>query len=214
LREIRSILAAGPVIPVLVIEQEEDAVPIARAMLRGGVTVLEVTLRSSSALNAIAAISRDVPEAIVGAGTVVSEEQANRAADAGAKFLVSPGLTQNIARAAGSLRVPLLAGVATASDVLRGLELNLTAFKLFPAEAVGGVATLKAFAGPFPAISFCPTGGITAQNAAGYLQLPNVACVGGSWLAPADAVAAKNWLRIEELARTAAALRAIGASIP
>jgi 2-dehydro-3-deoxyphosphogluconate aldolase/(4S)-4-hydroxy-2-oxoglutarate aldolase len=206
LLEIRSILALGPVIPVLVIEREDDAVPIARAMLRGGVTVLEVTLRSSSALKSIAAIAREVPEAIVGAGTVVSEEQANRAAKAGAKFFVSPGLTQTIARAAGSLRVPLLAGVATASDVLRGIELNMSAFKLFPAEVVGGVGALKAFAGPFPGISFCPTGGITADNAPSYLRLPNVACVGGSWLAPPDAVAAKGWHRIEQLAREASAL--------
>jgi 2-dehydro-3-deoxyphosphogluconate aldolase/(4S)-4-hydroxy-2-oxoglutarate aldolase len=207
LRDIRSILAAGPVIPVLVIEREDDAVPLARAMLCGGVAVLEVTLRSSSALSAIAAIAREVPDAIVGAGTVLTEEQANRSTEAGAKFLVSPGLTQNLARAASSQRIPLLAGVATASDILRGIELNMSAFKLFPAEAVGGVATLKAFAGPFPDISFCPTGGITAQNAPGYLQLSNVACVGGSWLAPADAVAAKDWHRIEQLAREASALK-------
>ncbi len=204
--EIRSILAAGPVIPVLVIEREDDAVPIARALLRGGVRVLEVTLRTGGAVSAIAAIAREVPEAIVGAGTVVSEEQANRAADAGARFLVSPGLTQTLARAAGSLRIPLLAGVATASDILRGIELNMSAFKLFPAEIVGGVGALKAFAGPFPGIAFCPTGGITAQNAPSYLQLSNVACVGGSWLAPADAVAAKDWHRIEQLAREASAL--------
>jgi len=206
LLEIRSILAAGPVIPVLVIEREDDAVPIARALLRGGVRVLEVTLRTGGAVSAIAAIAREVPDAIVGAGTLVSEEQASRAADAGARFLVSPGLTQTLARAAGSLRIPLLAGVATASDILRGIELNMSAFKLFPAEIAGGVGALKAFAGPFPGISFCPTGGITVQNAPSYLQLSNVACVGGSWLAPADAVAAKDWHRIEQLAREASAL--------
>jgi 2-dehydro-3-deoxyphosphogluconate aldolase/(4S)-4-hydroxy-2-oxoglutarate aldolase len=176
-------------------------------MLEGGVRVLEVTLRSEAGLWALAAIARDCPGLIVGAGTVLLEEQVNKAADCGAQFLVSPGLTQNIARAAAAVGMPLLPGIATASDLMRGLELGFGAFKFFPAETSGGTATLKAFAGPFSDVCFCPTGGIGPANARDYLALLNVACVAGSWLTPADAIETQDWSRIRALANEASRLR-------
>lgn len=205
--DIRSVMTAGPVIPVLVIAKESDAVPLARALVKGGVRVLEVTLRSDAALAAIKAIAREVPDAIVGAGTVLNADQLARATEAGAKFIVSPGLAETVARAASDARVPLLPGVATASDIMRALDLGLSHLKFFPAETSGGAAAVNAFAGPFPDLRFCPTGGITAAIAPNYLKLPNVLCVGGSWLAPKDAVAAGEWGKIEALARDASKLK-------
>ena len=203
---IDEVLAAGPVIPVLAIERAGDAVPLARALLAGGLRTLEVTLRTPAALDAIRRIAGEVQGAIVGAGTVLSPTDMEAARTAGARFAVSPGLTPAVARAAEAEGLPLLPGVATASEIMRALELGLTRLKFFPAETSGGPAAVKAFAGPFARARFCPTGGVTLANARGYLALPNVACVGGSWLAPADAVASGDWARIEALAREAAAL--------
>lgn len=200
------ILAAAPVIPVIVIDDAEAAVPLARALLRGGLRVLEVTLRTPAALDALRRIAA-LPDAIAGAGTVLSAAQYDDAIGAGARFIVSPGLTDALAAAASRSRVPLLPGTATASDVMRAREAGFNRLKLFPAETVGGVATLKAFGSVFADVRFCPTGGITAETAAGYLALKNVACVGGSWLTPADAIAARDWTRIEQLAARARALR-------
>ena len=207
LREIQEILGAGPAIPILTLDHVQDVRPLAEALLEGGLRVLEVTLRSEAGFWAIAAIARDCPGLIVGAGTVLLEEQVNRAADCGAQFLVSPGVTQNVARAASARGIALLPGIATASDIMRGRELGFTAFKFFPAEASGGVAMLKAFDGPFPNVRFCPTGGVGPSNARGYLALSNVSCVAGSWLAPSDAIEAKDWNRIRALARDASRLR-------
>jgi 2-dehydro-3-deoxyphosphogluconate aldolase/(4S)-4-hydroxy-2-oxoglutarate aldolase len=200
------ILAAAPVIPVIVIDDADAAVPLARALLRGGLRVLEVTLRTPAALDALRRIAA-LPDAIAGAGTVLSAAQYDDAIGAGARFIVSPGLTDALAAAASRHRVPLLPGTATASDVMRAREAGFNRLKLFPAETVGGVATLKAFGSVFADVRFCPTGGITAETAAGYLALNNVACVGGSWLTPADAIAARDWTRIEQLAARARALR-------
>jgi 2-dehydro-3-deoxyphosphogluconate aldolase/(4S)-4-hydroxy-2-oxoglutarate aldolase len=204
--DLTQIMSAGPVIPVIVIQRQADAVPMARALVRGGVRVLEVTLRTEAALSAISAIAREVPEAIVGAGTVLGGDDVARAMEAGARFLVSPGLTERLAEAARAAGAPLLAGVSTGSDVIRGFELGLTRFKFFPAESSGGVRALKALAGPFADARFCPTGGVTPENAASYLSLPNVACVGGTWLTPAEALAAGDWARVEALARAASRL--------
>jgi 2-dehydro-3-deoxyphosphogluconate aldolase/(4S)-4-hydroxy-2-oxoglutarate aldolase len=201
-----ALMRIGPVIPVLTIAQASDAVPLARALLAGGVRVLEVTLRTPEALAAIAAIARDVPDADVGAGTVLNPSDVERAKSAGARFIVSPGLTEGLIEAAAMVGLPFLPGVATASELMRGLEAGLDHFKFFPAEASGGAAMLKSLHGPFPGCRFCPTGGITADNAAGYLALPNVVCVGGGWLAPTDIVASGHWARITGLARAASAL--------
>ena len=208
---IDALFGLGPVVPVLVIEREADAVPLARALAAGGVRALEVTLRTPVALAAIRAIAAEVPEASVGAGTVLNARDLDAAAEAGARFIVSPGLTDGLARAAEASRLPFLPGVATAGEIMRGLDLGLTRFKFFPAETSGGAAAAAAFAGPFPQVRFCPTGGIGPANAADYLSLANVACVGGSWLAPKAAARAGDWRRIEGLARAAAALRDGGA---
>ena len=205
--DIRSVMTAGPVIPVLVIAREAGAVPLARALVKGGVRVLEVTLRSDAALAAIKAIAREVPDAIVGAGTVLDADRLRRAVDAGAQFIVSPGLTENVAGAARDAQVPFLPGVATASDIMRALDLGLAHLKFFPAETSGGAPAVNAFAGPVPALRFCPTGGITPALASSYLALSNVLCVGGSWLAPKDAVASGDWGRIEKLANEASKLK-------
>ncbi len=200
------ILAISPVIPVIVIDDAETAVPLAQALLRGGLRVLEVTLRTPAALDALRAMAR-LADAIVGAGTVLNEAQYDEAIAAGARFVVSPGLTDSLASVATRRSVPLLPGTATASDVMRARDAGFRRLKLFPAESVGGIATLKAFASVFADVRFCPTGGITADSAANYLAQKNVACVGGSWLTPADAVAARDWTRIERLAAQAGALR-------
>jgi 2-dehydro-3-deoxyphosphogluconate aldolase/(4S)-4-hydroxy-2-oxoglutarate aldolase len=200
------ILDAGPVIPVIVIERPEDAEPLARALVRGGLRVLEVTLRTPVALDAIRAMCA-VEGAIVGAGTVLGPQQYDAAVEAGAQFVVSPGFTDALAAVARTRKVPLLPGTVTASEVMRAREAGFTRLKFFPAESSGGVATLKGFASVFPDVRFCPTGGITSDSATAYLRLPNVACVGGSWPMPPEAIATRDWGRIERLAGATAALR-------
>jgi 2-dehydro-3-deoxyphosphogluconate aldolase/(4S)-4-hydroxy-2-oxoglutarate aldolase len=197
----------GPVIPVIVIDQLEQALPMARALVAGGVKVLEVTLRTPAGLPAIELIAREVPGAIVGAGTVRTVADARAARDARARFIVSPGYTPAIGAACRELGMPLLPGVATGSEVMAATEDGHRFLKLFPATAVGGIPLLKSFAGPFGDVAFCPTGGITPENAPQFLALPNVRVVGGSWLTPADALKAGDWDRVERLAREAAALR-------
>ncbi|UXH80324.1 bifunctional 4-hydroxy-2-oxoglutarate aldolase/2-dehydro-3-deoxy-phosphogluconate aldolase [Roseateles amylovorans] len=203
-----SLATHGPVIPVIVIDRVEDAVPLARALVAGGVKVLEVTLRTPVALDAIAAIAREVPEAIVGAGTLRTAADAAAAKQAGSRFAVSPGFTLELARACEAQGLPLLPGVSTASEVMMAADAGYRFLKLFPATAVGGTQLLKALAGPFADVAFCPTGGITPQTAPDFLALPNVKVCGGSWLTPADAVKAGDWARITQLAREAGALRA------
>ena len=197
----------GPVIPVIVIDRVEDAVPLAQALVDGGVRVLEVTLRTPAALRCIEAIARAVPGAIVGAGTVRSAADAQAAFDAGSRFAVSPGYTAALGAACRAIGLPLLPGVATAGEVMAAGADGLRFLKFFPATAAGGIPLLKALAGPFADVVFCPTGGITLQTAPDFLALPNVKVCGGSWLTPADAVAAQDWPRITRLAREAAALR-------
>ena len=197
------ILHAGPVIPVMVIREVDQAVPLARALLAGGVRVLEITLRSDAAVEAIGRISREVPDALVGAGTVTSPEDLAAVTAAGAVFAISPGLTPTLLAAARRGTIPLIPGIATASELMAGMEMGYRAFKFFPAEAAGGVRLLKSIAGPFPRITFCPTGGVSYANYRNYLALENVACVGGSWLAPAGALAQGDWPKITALAREA-----------
>ncbi len=199
--------AHGPVIPVIVLQRVADAVPMARALVEGGVKVLEVTLRTPVALACIEAIARAVPEAIVGAGTLRGPADARAAKDAGSRFAVSPGYTAAVGAACREAGLPLLPGVATASEVMAAMADGLHFLKFFPATAAGGIPMLKALAGPFPDIGFCPTGGITPETAPQFLALPNVKVCGGSWLTPADAVAQGDWARITQLARAAAALR-------
>lgn len=201
------VMRIGPVIPVIVIEDLEHAVPLATALVAGGVTVLEVTLRTPVALRAIEAIARTVDGAIVGAGTLTRPDDVARACAAGAAFGVSPGLTPGLIAAARESGMPLLPGVMTPSEVMAARGAGFTELKLFPAQQAGGTGMLRALAGPFPDVTFCPTGGITAVTARELLALPNVACVGGSWLTPADAVAAGDWNRLTTLAREAMALR-------
>jgi 2-dehydro-3-deoxyphosphogluconate aldolase/(4S)-4-hydroxy-2-oxoglutarate aldolase len=200
---IDQILGLGPVVPVLVIEHIEDARPLAEALVAGGLRALEVTLRTDAALEAIRVMST-VEGAVVGAGTILCEDQLDAALAAGAKFIVSPGLTERLAKAAQARNVPFLPGVADASDIMRGIELGLARFKFFPAEASGGAEAVRAFAGPFPDIAFCPTGGISPEIAPSYLALPNVRCVGGSWLCPEEAVRRGDWPHITKLAQAAA----------
>jgi Entner-Doudoroff aldolase len=197
----------GPVIPVIVIQDANDAVPMAEALVAGGVRVLEVTLRTPAALAAMRAIARAVPDAILGAGTLRSAADVQTAVDAGCVFGVSPGYTSAIGEACSRLKLPLLPGVATASEVMAANADGLGFLKFFPASAAGGMPMLKALHGPFPDVVFCPTGGLTPENAPQYLALPNVKVCGGSWLTPADAVAAKDWGRITRLAQEASALR-------
>jgi 2-dehydro-3-deoxyphosphogluconate aldolase/(4S)-4-hydroxy-2-oxoglutarate aldolase len=198
-----AILTRCPVIPVLVIEDAAHAVPLGRALVAGGLSVLEITLRTPVAMRCVERMIGEVEGAVVGVGTVLDRSMRQAAADIGAAFCVSPGL---IADAPADGPVPLLPGVATATELMAGLALGYERFKLFPANIAGGVEALKAFASPFAQAKFCPTGGVNAKNAADYLALPNVVCVGGSWVAPADAVRAGDWGRITELAREAAAL--------
>ena len=200
------IMTAGPVIPVIVIDDASAAVPLARALVAGGIRVLEVTLRTPAALAAIAAIARSIPDVIVGAGTVRSDADARAALAAGARFAVSPGFSPRIVAACRELGLALLPGVATASEVMLAADHGFRFLKFFPAAAAGGTATLKAWASVFADISFCPTGGITAASAPDYLALANVKVVGGSWLTPSDALAAADWARIESLARDAVSL--------
>ena len=201
-----SLLDVVPVLPVVVAHSAEDGVAVARALVAGGLPAIELTLRTPAALEAIRAIAAEVPEILVGAGTIVAPGQAKLAADSGAQFLVSPGTTGQVLRAMQDTGLPFLPGVATVSEVLAALEAGCRELKFFPAEAAGGVDFLRSVAAPVPSARFCPTGGITAASAASYLALPNVGCVGGSWLTPADAVAAGDWDRISALAAEAAAL--------
>ncbi|CAI9399752.1 bifunctional 4-hydroxy-2-oxoglutarate aldolase/2-dehydro-3-deoxy-phosphogluconate aldolase [Nocardioides sp. T2.26MG-1] len=202
-----SVLDLVPVLPVVVIDSLEHAVPVARALVAGGLPAIELTLRTPVALDAIKAIATEVPEILVGAGTIVTPAQARQAADAGASFLVSPGATPALLAAMRDTGLPFLPGTATASEVLAALEAGCTELKFFPAEASGGAAFLQSVASPVPAARFCPTGGITAASAPAYLALPNVGCVGGSWITPAAALAAGDWARVTALAAEAAALR-------
>lgn len=204
MRDLDSIMAAAPVIPVLVIERVEDAVPIAEALVAGGLPVLEVTLRTPAALDAIRAM-KTVPGSIVGAGTVLNPAQFEAAVEAGSEFVVSPGITETLGRAAAGADVPLLPGVASAGDIMRALELGFTRLKFFPATTSGGIPALKSLSSVFGNIRFCPTGGITLDNAPEWLGLPSVACVGGTWLVQNGSVDAPA---ITERARKAAALRA------
>jgi 2-dehydro-3-deoxyphosphogluconate aldolase / (4S)-4-hydroxy-2-oxoglutarate aldolase len=203
----RQVMVDAPVIPVIVLHDVAHAVPLARALLAGGIRMLEVTLRTPQALACMEAIARDVPEAIVGAGTVRSAADAQAAAMAGARFAVSPGYTHAVGRACRDLSLPLLPGVATGSEIMLAQEDGLTELKFFPAMQAGGVAMLKAWSGPFGDVSFCPTGGVTLHNAPELLALPNVLCVGGSWLVPGDAVAQGDWARITQLARDVGQLK-------
>jgi 2-dehydro-3-deoxyphosphogluconate aldolase/(4S)-4-hydroxy-2-oxoglutarate aldolase len=201
-----SLASHGPVIPVIVIQRLEDAVPLAEALVEGGVKVLEVTLRTPVALKAMEAMAK-VPGAIVGAGTLRSPADVAAARDAGCQFGVSPGFTEALAEACRQHGLPLLPGVSTASEVMRANAAGYGFLKLFPAVAVGGINLLKALGGPFPDVAFCPTGGISLETAPQFLALPNVEVCGGSWLTPQDAIDAKDWARITRLAREAAALR-------
>jgi 2-dehydro-3-deoxyphosphogluconate aldolase/(4S)-4-hydroxy-2-oxoglutarate aldolase len=191
----------------VVVDDADHAVPLAEALLRGGVGVIELTLRTPAALAAIERIAAEVPQIVIGAGTITAPEHAEQAAKAGAAFLVTPGSTDRVLNAAEDTGLPLLPGAATVSEAMRLAERGLTALKFFPAEAAGGSDYLKSIGGPLPHLRFCPTGGITPESAPRYLALPNVGCVGGSWLAPKDALAAGDWGRIEALARAATELR-------
>ena len=197
------VLNAGPVMPVMVIQNLDDAVPLARALVAGGIKVLEITLRTPIALDAIRLISQEVKDALVGAGTITTPEQLKAAEEAGAVFAISPGLTPTLLAAAKEGSIALIPGIATLSELMLGMEYGLDHFKFFPAEAAGGIPMLKSIAGPVPHVTFCPTGGISPENYNSYLQLSNVACVGGSWLVPADVVKLKNWARVTELAKQA-----------
>ena len=204
------VMQDAPVIPVIVLNELAHAVPLARALLAGGIRMLEVTLRTPLALACMEAIARDVPDAVLGAGTVRSAADARAAAMAGARFAVSPGYTHKIGQACHDLGLPLLPGVATGSEILMCQEDGLSALKFFPAMQAGGLAMLKAWGGPFADVKFCPTGGITLANAPEFLVLPNVVCVGGSWLVPADALAFGDWAHVTQLARDTLALRSGG----
>lgn len=201
----KDILTTGPVMPVMVIQNLDDAVPLARALVAGGIKVLEITLRTPIALEAIKLISGEVKDAIVGAGTIANPGQLQAAEEAGAVFAISPGLTPSLLEAANNSNIALIPGIATLSELMLGMEYGLDHFKFFPAEAAGGIPLLKAISGPFPQATFCPTGGISLGNYNEYLQLPNVACVGGSWLAPQNVVNEKNWAKVTELAKQAVA---------
>ncbi|GHH34030.1 bifunctional 4-hydroxy-2-oxoglutarate aldolase/2-dehydro-3-deoxy-phosphogluconate aldolase [Streptomyces candidus] len=202
-----SLLDLAPVLPVVVLDDPADAVPLARALVAGGLPGIEITLRTEAALDAIGAIAAHVPEATVGAGTVTSPALVEAAAQAGARFLVSPGWTDTLLRAMQGSGLPFLPGVSTASEAVALLERGVTDMKFFPAEAAGGTAYLRSLSGPLPRARFCPTGGITPASAPAYLALPNVGCVGGTWMLPQDAIEAGDWARVEALAREAAALR-------
>lgn len=204
------VMRDAPVIPVIVLDEVAQAVPLARALLAGGIRMLEVTLRTPVALACIEAIARELPEAVVGAGTVRSAADAQAASIAGARFAVSPGYTHAVGQACRDLNLPLLPGVATGSEIMAAQQDGLNELKFFPAMQAGGLAMLKAWQGPFGDVRFCPTGGVNAANAAEFLALSNVACVGGSWLTPAGAVAAGDWSRITALASAAAALQRPG----
>ncbi|MEE2023694.1 bifunctional 4-hydroxy-2-oxoglutarate aldolase/2-dehydro-3-deoxy-phosphogluconate aldolase [Alkalimonas mucilaginosa] len=200
-----TLFAQGPVVPVIVINDLAEAVPMAKALVAGGLRVLEVTLRTPVAMDAIRLLSQEVPDAIVGAGTVTSSEQLQQVIAAGARFAISPGMTRELLQAGKDSVIPLIPGIASISELMEGLALGYTHFKFFPAEAAGGVKTLKSIHGPFSEVRFCPTGGINEKNFLEYLALPNVVCVGGSWVLPADAIAAGDWQRVTTLCQEALA---------
>ncbi|MFJ4875609.1 bifunctional 4-hydroxy-2-oxoglutarate aldolase/2-dehydro-3-deoxy-phosphogluconate aldolase [Streptomyces sp. NPDC088745] len=202
-----SVLDLAPVVPVVVLDDASDAVPLARALVAGGLPAIEVTLRTPAALDAIRAIADGVPDAVVGAGTVLSPAHVADSVAAGARFLVSPGWTDTLLEAMRGAGLPFLPGVSTTSEVVALLERGVTEMKFFPAEAAGGVPYLKSLSAPLPRARFCPTGGISPASAPAYLALPNVGCVGGTWMLPADALRDGDWGRVEALAREAAALR-------
>ncbi|WP_019027877.1 bifunctional 4-hydroxy-2-oxoglutarate aldolase/2-dehydro-3-deoxy-phosphogluconate aldolase [Colwellia piezophila] len=191
----------GPIVPVLVINKVEEALPIAEALLAAGVRVLEVTLRTPAALDVISIIAKELPEAIIGSGTVTNRQQLQQSYDAGAKFAISPGLTKDLLQAGNDGKIALIPGISSISDLMDGADHGYDHLKFFPAEASGGVNAIKAIGGPFPNIRFCPTGGININNIANYLALPNVVCCGGSWLVTSDIVENKNWSEITRLAK-------------
>ncbi len=204
--KIRDVLALAPVIPVLTVEKLAHAAPLAKALVAGGLKVLEITLRTDAALDVIAAMRAAVPEAVVGVGTLVRPQDFKRADGAGAQFAVTPGLTPELADAARNVGFPLLPGIVTPSEILQALHFGYDTLKFFPAQQAGGIAMLEAFAGPFAKVAFCPTGGISRQTAPAFLNLPNVLCVGGSWVAPKALMDKGDWAGIEALARDAAGL--------
>jgi 2-dehydro-3-deoxyphosphogluconate aldolase/(4S)-4-hydroxy-2-oxoglutarate aldolase len=204
--KIRDVLALAPVIPVLTVEKLAHAAPLAKALCAGGLRVLEITLRTDAALDVIAAIRAAVPDAVVGAGTLVRPQDFKRADAAGAQFAVTPGLTPELADAARNVGYPLLPGIVTPSEILQALHFGYDTLKFFPAQQAGGIAMLQAFAGPFANVAFCPTGGISRESAPAFLKLPNVLCVGGSWVAPKALLDKGDWAGIEALARDAAGL--------
>jgi 2-dehydro-3-deoxyphosphogluconate aldolase/(4S)-4-hydroxy-2-oxoglutarate aldolase len=199
------IFSQGPVVPVLVIKDVAHAVPLAKALIAGGIRVLEVTLRTEAALEVIAKIAQEVPEAIIGAGTVTNRAQLQQVIDAGAKFAISPGMTSDLLKAGNEGNIALSPGISSISELMTAVDHGYTHLKFFPAEASGGVKALKAIGGPFPDIKFCPTGGISPSNYSDYLALPSVRCAGGSWLAPEDAMVNGDWNKITELAKQAVA---------
>ncbi|MEM0909759.1 MAG: bifunctional 4-hydroxy-2-oxoglutarate aldolase/2-dehydro-3-deoxy-phosphogluconate aldolase [Pseudomonadota bacterium] len=199
----QDIFAQSPVVPVLVIERLDDALPIAKALMEGGVNVLEVTLRTDAAIDIIATIANEIPDAYIGAGTVTNRQELSAVASAGAKFAISPGLTADLLEAGQAGSIPLIPGISNISDLMRAKDAGYDHLKFFPAEAAGGVKALKSIAGPFPGITFCPTGGISPSNYKEYLALSNVKCVGGSWLVPTDLIDNKDWSAITALAKHA-----------
>lgn len=206
---LETVLTAAPVVPVLTIDDASTAVKLARALVKGGLPAIEITLRTAAALDAVRAVAAEVEGAFAGVGTVLDAAQLKRAEAAGATFAVSPGASPGLLDAAADSALPLLPGAATASEAMALIERGYEILKFFPAGPAGGVAYLKALAAPLPEVRFCPTGGVSLQNAPDYLRLANVICVGGSWVAPPDAIAAGDWQRIEELARQAAGLRPV-----
>ncbi|GAA8451369.1 bifunctional 4-hydroxy-2-oxoglutarate aldolase/2-dehydro-3-deoxy-phosphogluconate aldolase [Helicobacter pylori] len=203
--KIIEVLQISPIVPVVVIENIKDAVPLAQSLIEGGIPIIEVTLRSSCALEAIELIAKNVPEMCVGAGTILNLTQLEQAQDRGAEFLISPGLTPSLLEYAKKKDMPLIPGVSSSSEVMQALELGYSALKFFPAEYCGGVKLLNAFNGPFKGVKFCPTGGISADNMRSYLNLENVVCVGGSWLTPKDLIQNKEWDKITEICKRALA---------
>lgn len=199
------IFAAGPVVPVLVINDVEKAVPLAKALMEGGIKVLEVTLRTPAAIDVIKRIAQEVPDSLIGAGTVTNAQQLKAVVEAGAKFAISPGMTADLLKAGMDSEIPLIPGISSTSDLMKGKDAGYTHMKFFPAEASGGVKAIKLISGPFPDVTFCPTGGIGPNNYNDYLALNNVKCVGGSWLAPDDAIESGDWARITQLAKEAVA---------
>ncbi|GAA8179714.1 bifunctional 4-hydroxy-2-oxoglutarate aldolase/2-dehydro-3-deoxy-phosphogluconate aldolase [Helicobacter pylori] len=205
--KIIEVLQISPIVPVVVIEDLKDAVPLAQSLIEGGIPIIEVTLRSSCALEAIELIAKNVPKMHVGAGTILNPTQLEQAQNRGAEFLISPGLTIKLLEHAKKKDMPLIPGVSSSSEVMQALELGYNALKFFPAEYCGGVKLLNAFNGPFKGVKFCPTGGISADNMRSYLNLENVLCVGGSWLTPKDLIQNKEWDKITEICKQALALR-------